>query len=71
MPSDAPPRPERLLLLFGLPLAALTFVYWTWSDHANYGIWTLRGVEKGLFVLTAVLLLYVVVRIARLVIDED
>ena len=70
MPDPAPP-PERLLLLFGLPLAALAFFYWTGSDRLTYGLWTLRGFEKGLFILTAVLLLYVVIRLARIVLDRD
>ena len=40
-------------------------------DYATFGLWTLHGVEKGLFVLTAVLLLYVVIRIARIVVEES
>ena len=59
------PKPETLLLVLGVPVAVLAGLLWTWRDYADHGVWTGYGLRVGLFGLTAVLLYYGVVRLAR------
>lgn len=68
----APPPPaRRLLLVFGTLIAGMNLVVWTATDYAEYGVLTSRGLTMALFVMTAVLILYVVLRLALFVLDED
>jgi hypothetical protein len=66
-----PPPVRRLLLIFGGFIAGLNLVIWTIVDYSAYGTFTTRGLAMGMFILTAVLLLYVVLRLALVVLDED
>lgn len=66
-----PPPARRLVLLFGGLIAAVNLVIWTLVDYSTYGLLTTRGLVMGLFVLTAVLLLYVILRLAILITGED
>ncbi len=63
--------PRRLLLLFGTLAAAANLVGWTAADYLRYGDLTLRGVRQGVLVLSAVLALYIVLRLALLVTRQD
>ncbi|MEM8556207.1 MAG: hypothetical protein AAGG50_00020 [Bacteroidota bacterium] len=54
-----------MLLALGLPIAVLAGLTWTWRDYADHGVWTGYGLRVGLFGVTAVLLYYGVVRLAR------
>ncbi|MEM1043296.1 MAG: hypothetical protein AAGI91_11785 [Bacteroidota bacterium] len=63
--------PRRLLLLFGALVAAANLVGWTMADWMRYGEWTTTGIERAVFVLCAVLALYIVLRLALLVTHQD
>lgn len=63
--------PRRLLLVFGTLVALGNLVGWTVADYHRLGTFTLRGVERAVFVLTAVLALYLVLRLALLVTHRD
>lgn len=63
--------PRRLLLVFGTLIALGNLVGWTLADYHRLGEWTLRGAERAAFVLTAVLALYLVLRIALYVTQRD
>ncbi len=63
--------PRRLLLLFGTLAAAANLVGWTLADWLRYGEWTTTGAERAAFVLSAVLALYIVLRLALLVTRQD
>lgn len=65
------PAPRRLLLLFGSLIAAANLVGWTAVDYVRYGALTLHGVRMAVFVLIAVLALYIVLRFALLVTRQD
>jgi hypothetical protein len=66
-----PPPARRLLLIFGSFIAALNLVVWTAADYSTYGVITSRGLVMALFVQTAVLLLYVILRLALILTGED
>ncbi len=68
--SDVP-APRRLLLLFGSLIAAANLIGWTAVDYARYGTFTLHGVRMAVFVLCAVLALYIVLRLALLATRQD
>lgn len=59
--------PRRLLLIFGAVVALGNLVGWTVADYQRLGEFTLRGVERAVFVGLAVLALYIVLRLALLV----
>ncbi len=63
--------PRRLLLLFGMLVAAANLVGWTVADYLRYGEWTSTGIERAVFVIIAVLALYIVLRLALLVTQQD
>ena len=69
MPHDW--RPRRLLLVFGTLVALGNLVGWTVADYHRLGEFTLRGVERALFVTLAVVALYIVLRLALLVTQRD
>lgn len=63
--------PRRLLLLFGTLVAAANLVGWTVADYLRLGEITARGIRQGVFVMSAVLALYIVLRLALLVTRQD
>ena len=63
--------PRRLLLLFGGLVAVANLVGWTLADWMRYDEWTTTGIERAVFVLVAVLALYIVLRLALLVTRQD
>jgi hypothetical protein len=63
MPRRAP-RFDRIVLPFGLGLAAATFAYWTAVEYDRYGRWLGEGAVRGALVLGAVGLLALVLRMA-------
>lgn len=65
------PAPRRLVLIFGLFIAACNLIGWTWLDYTRYGVFTLHGVRMAIFVCSAVLALYLVLRFALLVTKQD
>lgn len=65
------PAPRRLVLLFGLLIAAANLVGWTAVDYLRYGVLTLHGVRMAIFVSSAVLALYIVLRLALLATRQD
>lgn len=65
------PAPRRLVLLFGLLLAGANLVGWTAVDYLRYGVLTLHGVRMAIFVSSAVLALYIVLRLALLATRQD
>ena len=65
------PAPRRLLLIFGLLIAAGNLIGWTWVDYARYGELTLHGVRMAIFVCSAVLALYLILRFALLITKQD
>ena len=65
------PAPRRLVLIFGLLIAVCNLVGWTWVDYARYGVLTLHGVRMAIFVCSAVLALYLVLRFALLATKQD
>jgi hypothetical protein len=65
------PAPRRLLLLFGSVIAAANLVGWTVVDYLRYGEFTSHGVRMAVFVLSAVLALYIVLRFALLATRQD
>ena len=69
MPHDW--RPRRLLLVFGTLVALGNLVGWTVADYHRLGVFTLRGVERAVFVTLAVVALYIVLRLALLVTQRD
>jgi hypothetical protein len=62
---------HRLVLPFGLAIAAATFVYWTVLGYLRVGAWTSEGLFRALFALGAILLLALVLRCVRWVEDRD
>ncbi len=56
---------DKLVLLFGLVIAAGTFVYWTVLGYLHFETWTPDGLFRAVFVLGAVLLLAGVLRLAQ------
>ncbi len=65
------PKARRLLLIFGSLIAVFNFVMWTARDFATYGELTTRGLMMALFVLTATLLLYVVLRLGIMLTGQE
>ena len=63
--------PRRLLLAFGALVALGNLVGWTVADYHHLGELTFRGAERAAFVLTAVLALYIVLRLALYVSHRD
>lgn len=63
--------PRRLLLVFGGLVALGNLVGWTVADYQRLGEFTSRGVERAAFVTTAVLALYIVLRLALAVSRRD
>jgi hypothetical protein len=63
--------PRHLLVIIGTTLAVINLVWWTAADYATYGAFIPRGLQMALFVQTAVLLLYLVLRLARRVVGEE
>lgn len=63
--------PRRLLLLFGLLIAVANLVGWTVVDYLRFGVLTLHGVRMAIFVSSAVLALYIVLRFALLATRQD
>lgn len=62
---------RRFVLVAGALIAAANFVGWTFADYQRYGVFTLNGTIRALFVLTAVLGLYLVLRLAALVLGRN
>ena len=63
--------PRRLLLVFGSVVALGNLVGWTVADYQRLGEFTMRGAERAAFVLTAVLALYIVLRLALYVTQRN
>lgn len=55
----------KLILSFGLGIAAVTFVFWTVLGYLRFEAWTPDGLFRAVFVLGAVLLLAAVLRLVR------
>lgn len=66
-----PIPPRRLLLVMGSLIAFLNLVIWTANDFLATGEWTARGLMMALFILTAVLLMYVALRLALRILGRD
>ena len=64
-------RPRRMLLLFGVLAAVGNLVGWALVDWGRYGFVTAHGPRTALFVLSATLALYLVLRLALLVTRQD
>ena len=56
---------HKLVLPFGLVLAAATFGYWTALGYRHFDAWTPDGLFRAVFVLGAVGLLSGVLRLAE------
>jgi len=65
------PAPRRLVLIFGLLIAVGNLIGWTWVDYTRYGVFTLHGVRMAIFVCSAALALYLMLRFALLVTKQD
>jgi hypothetical protein len=65
------PAPRRLLLLFGTVISGVNLVAWTAVDYARYGVLTGRGLRMAMFALSATLALYLVLRLALLVVGKE
>lgn len=63
--------PRRLVLVFGLLVGAANLVGWTAVDYARYGVLTTHGVRMAIFVVSATLALYLVLRLALLATRQD
>lgn len=63
--------PRRLLLVLGTVIALGNLVGWTVADYRLHGELTTLGLERAAFVWTAVLALYIVLRLALLVTRQD
>lgn len=63
--------PRRLLLVFGTLIALGNLVGWTVADYRRHGELTSLGLERAAFVGSAVLALYIVLRLALLVTRRD
>ena len=61
---------HRLVLPFGLVIAASAFVYWTALGYLRFGAWLPEGLLRATFALGAVLLLAGVLRIAQWVTER-
>lgn len=58
---------RRLVLVVGALIAVASFIGWTVVDYRRYGVLTLNGTLRALFVLTATLALHLVLRLAEAV----
>lgn len=56
---------HKLVLPFGLVLAAVTFVFWTVLGYLRFDAWSPEGLFRAVFVLGAVGLLAGVLRLAQ------
>jgi len=66
-----PPAPRQLLLVFGMIIAVANFIGWAAADYATYGTLTERSLRMALFAASAVLALYLVLRLALFVTGEE
>ncbi len=67
-PVPTPPpvyRFDRLLLIFGLAIAACTFAYWTMLEYERFGRWMGEGLLRAVVVLGAMGVLAVVFWLAQ------
>lgn len=71
MTDDERPDPRFLLLVLGSVVAVFNFIGWTWSDYQLYGHLTPKGLLMGMFVLSAVLALYLVLALALYVLGKE
>jgi ABC-type antimicrobial peptide transport system permease subunit len=68
---DNRPLPELLLLAFGIPVAVLAGVWWTWHDLQANDVLSAHGLRISLLMLTAILVFFGVLRFARLTTESD
>ena len=61
----------KLVLPFGLALAAAALTYWTALDRLHFGVWLPDGLVRAVVVLGAVLLLAGVLRLAQWLTERD
>ena len=71
MPVAPPRSPERLLLVLGAAVAVVGGVRTTLVDYEATGLWMAHGLRNALVVLTAIWLLFGVLRLARAVTDRS
>lgn len=65
------PDPRTLLLLLGTVVAVFNLAGWTWVDYQMYGHLTTKGLQMGLFVMSASLALYLVLALALYVLGKE
>ena len=71
MPVAPPRSPERLLLMLGGAIVVIGGVRTTLLDFEALGVWTVHGLQRTLIGLTAIWLLFGVLRLARRVTDRS
>lgn len=66
-PPERPPvyRFDRLVLIFGLGIAAMTLLYWTMMEYDRFGRWMGEGALRAAVVLGAMGLLSLVLRLGQ------
>jgi hypothetical protein len=71
MPVAPPRSPERLLLVLGTAIVIAGGISTTLADFEASGAWTVHGLQRALIGLTAIWLLFGVLRLARAVTDRS